>query len=332
MEQNSGITTTIYNEEAAKCKEAAKRLSRVITWMKDNGYTNMALSYFAHSGSCHAEKCLSICKLFRRVRRHCVLAEHRCSILRLYAVLLRTHVSSCTNDNCGLKACPTLRAIRKDEQMERTNQQQLYATDTIIIKTESTTLPEPMDIKIEEDPLSNSTASSSNVLAQSKKLREEDIKYPIEQILPNKNINQQDCEANHIIKTEPTEDIKIEDHPFELLPPQKKIKTETSGGHMEQEEQQQPQTCPYGFEHQLIIEMSCVQHYCTPYFIKSAAATGESPTTNDSIHKGNRHNAFEVFGICQYGEHRFHLRLTCNHQHCKPYFILKNITPEPSTM
>ena len=67
MEQNSGITTTIYNEEAAKCKEAAKRLSRVITWMKDNGYTNMALSYFAHSGSCHAEKCLSICKLFRHV-------------------------------------------------------------------------------------------------------------------------------------------------------------------------------------------------------------------------------------------------------------------------
>ena len=78
--------------------------------------------------------------------------------------------------------------------MERTNQQQLYATDTIIIKTESTTLPEPMDIKIEEDPLSISTATSSgsNVLVQSKKLREDiqqDIKYPIEQILPKKNIN-----------------------------------------------------------------------------------------------------------------------------------------------
>ena len=59
--------------------------------------------------------------MFRRVRRHILAAKHQCAILRLYSLLLRLHVNSCTDENCGLLACPTLRAEKgvKKKESER---------------------------------------------------------------------------------------------------------------------------------------------------------------------------------------------------------------------
>ena len=95
-------------EISGKC--AAKRLSHVITWMKDNGHTKILLRDFAHSASCGVIKCSPFCMMFRRVRQHVVSVKHQCVLLRLYTLLLHLHVNSCTNNNCGLQACPTLRA------------------------------------------------------------------------------------------------------------------------------------------------------------------------------------------------------------------------------
>ena len=102
-------------DEVESCKGAAKRLSHVITWMKDNGHTKILLRDFAHSASCEVF-CSPFCMMFRRVRRHVVSVKHQCVLLRLYTLLLRLHVNSCTNDNCGLQACPTLRANKSVKQ------------------------------------------------------------------------------------------------------------------------------------------------------------------------------------------------------------------------
>ena len=96
--------------EVEICKGIAKRLSHIITWMRDNGQTEILLRDFAHSASCGIINCSPFCRMLRRVRRHVVSAKHPCVLLRLYSLLLRLHVNSCTNDNCGLQACPTLRA------------------------------------------------------------------------------------------------------------------------------------------------------------------------------------------------------------------------------
>ena len=107
-------------DEVESCKHAAKRLSHVITWMKDNGHTKILLRDFAHSASCAVTKCSPFCMMFRRVRRHVVSTKHQCVLLRLYSLLLRLHVNSCNNDNCGLQACPTLRA-NKESIFEETS-------------------------------------------------------------------------------------------------------------------------------------------------------------------------------------------------------------------
>ena len=100
------------------CNGAAKRLSHVITWMKNNGHIDILLRDFAHSSSCRFIKCSAICMMFRRVRRHIHAAKHQCAILRLYSLLLQLHINSCNDDNCGLLACPTLRADKGVKKTE----------------------------------------------------------------------------------------------------------------------------------------------------------------------------------------------------------------------
>ena len=100
------------------CKCAAKRLSNVITWMKNKGYTEILLRNFAHSSSCGVTKCSTFCMMFRSLRRHVLAAKHQCVLLRLYSLLLRLHINSCTDDNCGLLACPTLRANKSVKKLE----------------------------------------------------------------------------------------------------------------------------------------------------------------------------------------------------------------------
>ena len=98
------------------CKRAAKRLSHVISWVKINGHKELFLRDFAHSASCKNINCNPFCKMFKRLRKHVITAKHNCSLLRLYSLLLRFHVNSCKNNNCGLEACPILKLRRKVKQ------------------------------------------------------------------------------------------------------------------------------------------------------------------------------------------------------------------------
>lgn len=98
------------------CEAAAKRLSQVLKWINNQGRKDILLKDFAHSASCKEETCSHLCMMFRRVRRHVVAARHSCMVLRLYSVLLRLHVSSCVDSQCGLPACPALRATKSTKR------------------------------------------------------------------------------------------------------------------------------------------------------------------------------------------------------------------------
>ena len=95
------------------CKGAATRLSNVICWIKENGHKELFLREFAHSASCKNINCNPFCKMFKRLRKHVMSAKHNCSLLRLYSLVLRLHVNTCTNNNCGLNACPILRTRKQ---------------------------------------------------------------------------------------------------------------------------------------------------------------------------------------------------------------------------
>ena len=102
------------------CKGAAKRLSSVINWIKENGHTELFLRDFAHSASCEKINCNPFCNMFKKLRKHVNFTKHTCSLLRLYSLILRLHVNSCKNTNCGLKACPILK-LRQQAKREALN-------------------------------------------------------------------------------------------------------------------------------------------------------------------------------------------------------------------
>ncbi|XP_071548966.1 uncharacterized protein [Panulirus ornatus] len=100
------------DDDQEGCQPAAERLLQVLRWISSQGRRDVFLREFAHSASCKVVPCTPLCSMFCRVRRHVVAARHSCSVLRIYSGLLRLHVSSCNNSDCGLPACPALRAIR----------------------------------------------------------------------------------------------------------------------------------------------------------------------------------------------------------------------------
>lgn len=113
------------NDEGEKeCAEAAARLQQVVKKVFSQGKRDMLLKTFSHSGKCRNTPCTSLCLMFRRVRSHVVGARHACKVLVIYSILLKLHVASCVSDDCGLTACPALRASRQikrgldDEQKE----------------------------------------------------------------------------------------------------------------------------------------------------------------------------------------------------------------------
>lgn len=109
--QNPQNESSSSQNDEESCKRSAAKIKEVLQWITSQGESHkMALLRdFAHSASCQKPKCEPVCLMFRRVRRHVVTAQHSCSVLRLYSMLLRHHVSSCTQSNCGLPACPALR-------------------------------------------------------------------------------------------------------------------------------------------------------------------------------------------------------------------------------
>ena len=103
------------------CIKSARRLSKVIIWIKEKGDSKMLLREFAHSGSCKNRNCRPFCNLFQRLRKHVMSARHKCTLLRLYSLILRLHVNACTDNNCGLEACPILRSKKEFKHNGRDN-------------------------------------------------------------------------------------------------------------------------------------------------------------------------------------------------------------------
>lgn len=124
------------DEDEEGCENAAKRLAQVVKWVKSQGKWDVLLKTFAHSASCSRSPCCPLCLMFRRVRRHVVSARHACYVLRIYSVLLKLHVASCNNNNCGMTACPALRASRqmkrgRDDELQEEEAHQEQQQDEI---------------------------------------------------------------------------------------------------------------------------------------------------------------------------------------------------------
>lgn len=104
------------------CQDAADHFAQVVKSVKSEGKFDLLLKIFAHSATCTKPSCNPLCLMFRRVRRHVVNARHPCSVMRIYSLLLKLHVARCNDTNCGMTACPALRASR---QMKRSHSDEL---------------------------------------------------------------------------------------------------------------------------------------------------------------------------------------------------------------
>nr|BDV50180.1 MAG: hypothetical protein [Chiromantes dehaani nimavirus] len=103
------------DEGQKECEEAATRLQQVVKVFLQ-GKRDILLNTFAHSASCYNVSCFSLCLMFRRVRRHIVNARHACHVLRIYSLILKMHVATCVANDCGLTACPALRASKQNKR------------------------------------------------------------------------------------------------------------------------------------------------------------------------------------------------------------------------
>nr|BDT63424.1 MAG: RFX DNA-binding domain-containing protein [Sesarmops intermedium nimavirus] len=111
------------DEGQKECEEAGTRLQQVVKVFLQ-GKRDILLKTFAHSASCYNISCFSLCLMFRRVRRHVVNARHECHVLRIYSLILKMHVATCVANDCGLTACPALRASKQNKRGLDAEQQQ----------------------------------------------------------------------------------------------------------------------------------------------------------------------------------------------------------------
>nr|XP_045622368.1 uncharacterized protein LOC123772978 isoform X1 [Procambarus clarkii] len=157
-------TSQMSSDEEEGCETAAKRLSQVLKWISNQGRKDVLLREFAHSASCQKVSCTPMCLMFRRVRRHVVAARHSCSVLILYSSLLRMHVSSCVNADCGLPACPALRATRSAKRSlgQKENPSKRTAVYTTKYKVEPSTIslaPQSPPTSLPGSPVNSPPAS-----------------------------------------------------------------------------------------------------------------------------------------------------------------------------
>lgn len=146
------------DEGEKECPEAAGRLEQVVKKMCSQGKRDLLLKSYAHSASCRTATCSSLCLMFRRVRTHVVTARHVCKVMRIYTVLLKSHVSLCVDNDCGLTACPTLRLSRQNKRCldgEQKEQQQ----EKLCVKLSPDLMPSSPPSKLSPDFMPNSPPS-----------------------------------------------------------------------------------------------------------------------------------------------------------------------------
>ena len=105
----------VVRQDSAKnlelCLESSRNLVGIINWIRENGHSKIFLRNFGHSASCKRVNCSPYCNLFRRLRRH-VNAHRPCHLLKIYGILLRSHVRQCNIPTCGIEICQWIQMQR----------------------------------------------------------------------------------------------------------------------------------------------------------------------------------------------------------------------------
>ena len=74
------------------CQSAARSLTTVIRFARENNQSRELLGDFGHSTNCRRINCTSYCKIFTLLREHVLEANHYCSLLPIYTLLINAHV------------------------------------------------------------------------------------------------------------------------------------------------------------------------------------------------------------------------------------------------
>ena len=93
------------------CHKASANLVGIINWIRENGHSKLFLQDFGHSASCKRVSCSPYCNMFRRLRRH-VNAHRPCHLLKIYGILLRSHVRQWNEPTCGMEICQLIQMQR----------------------------------------------------------------------------------------------------------------------------------------------------------------------------------------------------------------------------
>lgn len=157
------------DEGAAECQEAASRLNQVVKKVSSQGKRNLLLKTFAHSASCRNNPCTSLCLMFRRVRRHVVSARHPCQVMLIYSIILKLHVATCDANDCGLTACPALRASRQikrglDTEEKEEQQEEGFLQQPVAKKLNAQGSPLPVLLVRQPSPGSSPNSQPSPIL------------------------------------------------------------------------------------------------------------------------------------------------------------------------
>ncbi|XP_018011703.1 uncharacterized protein LOC108668946 [Hyalella azteca] len=98
-----------------ECVSEARKLLEVTIKLTESFLLHHLLRVFSHSISCHDDKCVKPCLMFRRIRGHLVKVDHKCALVHVYSHLTRMHVDTCVAEKCGLPTCKGLQAYRERE-------------------------------------------------------------------------------------------------------------------------------------------------------------------------------------------------------------------------
>lgn len=108
------ITTVVSVEKFQdfECVADAEKLAKVTIAMTKSHQLHSFLKLFGHSVSCMSDQCNNTCRMFRRIRGHVANARHPCAVMQVYSQVLRLHIDTCLEQNCGLVSCKSMLAMR----------------------------------------------------------------------------------------------------------------------------------------------------------------------------------------------------------------------------
>ena len=87
------------------CRIPANKFARLIKVIFDENIINGFLDDLVHSVSCDINGCNIICELFKSVKNHYDVKDHRCGLMKLYGQLRQIIITRCKNKNFHYSQC-----------------------------------------------------------------------------------------------------------------------------------------------------------------------------------------------------------------------------------